>query len=400
MKMESAPIKNTFEENKEAGPFSFLKKIERFIPKKLWGLAAGTSLLFALETAEAQEKFANFGAMKAPEEKIRILSPETEKLFDQKFNFSVQPKLERFAAVKGKDAIIDSVSKKMLPFKMAALYQDVTLESKRGYIIFKDSVNVADLQKTLDRCKTEYGKYNFKIDSLETRRTLDTEDYKKIFAGFFEDAELPKILALADTVRIIDSPEEKRKMPSVYGFSGISAAQFTKRGNATYIELEKHYLENERNVFTETEVIFHEFGHGFDPVTFDGRSRMGPVYPFFYKTGYTLSLWVEIMAEDQKLRKDSVDTFFDYPKKIADSFLREDEDFAESFSSYFLKPLWLQEIGPTRFKVIDTLVKAYLENPSFNIHERYARALRYLKHRYGAEEERLEKKINAIHKSF
>ena len=67
------------------------------------------------------------------------------------------------------------------------------------------------------------------------------------------------------------------------------------------------------------------------------------------------------MKKDQIVKGDTLDTFFDYPKKIANAEIRESEDFAESFSNYFWHPLWLQENAPNRFKIIDALIKTYLK---------------------------------------
>ena len=106
---------------------------------------------------------------------------------------------------------------------------DIKDKREIGFYTLVKGVSIDGPQKFLDQYKIEHKDINFKIDSLETRRTLDKEDYKKIFTGFFQEEELKLILDCVSVVQIIDSPEEERKIPGRYGIEGERAAHF-KRG--------------------------------------------------------------------------------------------------------------------------------------------------------------------------
>jgi len=399
-----------FESKPAAEGLGFLQKLERLIPKNIAYLAAGVSLLFAIEKASGQEKFAELQKVKLPEQNERVLDQYEEILFKEKFEFQVEPQWERFAVAVGKPLTIETVNKKMGVFYSAASFGKNKKNKNRWQAHFnlEDSVNVNEVKTILEQLKIEHNDLNYNIDSVETQQTLDAEDYKKIFANFFEIGELEKILKIVDMVRIIDSPTEERKMPAEYGIQGERAAHFKKLEGA--IEFQKHYLNITKNIKWEAETMFHEFGHAFDPVSSIGKSLSLVRAKIEYqqavaeregkKIEIDLSPWIETMKKDQAIRKDTLDTPFDYPAKIKDDNLREAEDFAESFSNYFWRPEWLQEKAPVRFKIIDGLVKAYLENPNFDINERSSRALRYIEKRSFEEDKKIEKKVNEITRNF
>lgn len=405
MKIENISSFETKDQNLEKSKEeSFFEKTERLIPKKMWPIVAGLSLLVAIETTEAQEKVSL--PLKSPEQNERVLDKETEKIFEEKFKFSDGPKWERFVIIEGdSETDVAGILNRLDPFYESGV-SGTRGKKVHNFYTLEDNINIADPQKILDQYKVKNKKIDFKIDSVEIRKILDTEDYKKIFAGFFEKEELNKILELFDEVNIIGSPKEGKKIPVRYGFEGEEAAHFNQRKD--FIEFQRYYL-NHSNIKDQAETMFHELGHAFDPLS----SELGS----FSLVRSTIKLknmkekaneieiiglpdWTDVMKKDQEVNKDKLDTFFKYPIKIANDQLRECEDFAESFSNYFWRPLWLQEKAPNRFKSIDDLVKTYLENPNFDINERCERALRYLENRYSNEERRKEEKINEIIRNF
>ena len=221
-------------ENKES---DFFQKLERIIPKNIAYLVAGISLLLAVEEASGQEKPIFSEKIKPTNQQERILNQNEETLFNEKFNFSVQPKIKRFIITE-RDAEERRVIKNILNDPLDSLFNfcssfssksDIKDKREIGFYTLVKGVSIDGPQKFLDQYKIEHKDINFKIDSLETRRTLDKEDYKKIFTGFFQEEELKLILDCVSVVQIIDSPEEERKIPGRYGIEGERAAHF-KRG--------------------------------------------------------------------------------------------------------------------------------------------------------------------------
>ena len=196
-------------ENKES---DFFQKLERIIPKNIAYLVAGISLLLAVEEASGQEKPIFSEKIKPTNQQERILNQNEETLFNEKFNFSVQPKIKRFIITE-RDAEERRGMKNILNDPLDSLFNfcssfssksDIKDKREIGFYTLVKGVSIDGPQKFLDQYKIEHKDINFKIDSLETRRTLDKEDYKKIFTGFFQEEELKLILDCVSVVQIID----------------------------------------------------------------------------------------------------------------------------------------------------------------------------------------------------
>lgn len=395
--MES--IKPRYEKQPNIEKLSFLQKLEKFIPSNVIYLMAGVCLLVSIENTSAKEKSIQSEKTKPFDQKERVMSEKEKEIFDKKFDYSVLPRVEKFIIRERKekewkdsDPIVDSL------FSYVNSMRSYETGGKTiEFYPIDNSVEITLLEKMLEKYKTSHPELNYKVDSVESKRTLDKEDYKTIFPIFFKEGELELMLDCVSAV-CIDMNQKGEEIPERYGIQGEVAGIFfpgTRR-----LEIKKYYLDNCTNVKGEAETMFHELGHAFDPVAAYREEKNSPVYSLLKDKFVQSIFWDDVMEKDQDTQKDSMDTFFSYPMKISNSKIRESEDFAESFSNYFWHPLWLQERAPTRFKVIDALMKTYLGNPKFNIFERNERAMQYLEKRNSEEELKINKKIDEIVRNF
>ncbi|OHB20911.1 MAG: hypothetical protein A2939_05610 [Parcubacteria group bacterium RIFCSPLOWO2_01_FULL_48_18] len=380
--MEKVPEKGSAEgepgRNGKALPEAILEKLKQ-IPRPTRTFLGGLGLLTALSGGQ---ELAAQDARKAPafpsaNAESRI-PPSAREALEKHFQISVAEKeTRRFVVVVTTDP--KNFERILLGSNLLTTVTILTSAppEARGLFIPTKEARTKELQDFLQKQKQKLGSVEFAIDSTEVKSSLGQEDYYKIMETAFGES-LNKILAVIDTVKVIDSPEEERKIPEEYDIEGFRAARHIRRGGYSIIEVEQTYLREEGSLWSEARLIFHELGHAFDPASPYGIFNDGIAKKALKKMGRAPVYWRMTMIEDMTARNDTGETIFYYPQQIKDSDIRATEDFAESFGSYFMNAKWLFESSPNRFMAIDEMVRSYLGDSDWNIFERSEKLRAYI----------------------